>query len=346
MFKKTLSIHTLAAMMLMGGLAFTQMSCSQEQQKEVSQESNNAYDDFKGFVDQTEMKATNVANETEADYERETAQMKADFDSKVAAIDREASTYDDQRRQEVEDLRNRYTTAYDKREATWRTRDTTAMATANNASGSMDSNTANTVDYSTTGKYYTPTKSYSNISAATLPAVYQRFTADIKKNEDNYDIADWRNINADWKRLNARKDELDPTLSSSAKTEIAKQKVEYAAMKSYDKSEARVEQGADAVSSTAKNVAQDAKSTGKDVGQAVGNKAENVAQDAKSTGKDVGHAVGNTAKDVGHAVGNTAEDVGQGAANVGKDAYKGAKKGVKKVGNAVDNVFDGKDKNN
>lgn len=288
MFKKTLSTHALAALLLVGGVSVTQTSCTQNQQKEVSQESDEAYNDFKGFVDQMDAKATGVANETQADYERETAQMKADFDAKVAAVDRYADQYDDQRRQEIEQLRTRYTTAYDNREAAWRNRaggDTAVVM--NNA----DASTSTAADYSTVGKYYTPTRSYSTITPANIPAVYQRFTADIKKNEDRYDIDDWRNINADWKRLNARKDELDPQLSGDAKREIAKQKAEYAALKSYDKSEARVAQGASAVENTAKDVAHGAKEVGKDVGHG-----------AKEVGKDIGHGAAKVGKKVGGAV--------------------------------------------
>ena len=326
MFKKTISTHALAAMMLLGGLSFTQLSCSQDQQRDTAQAGDRAYNNFKGFVDQTEASAANVGNQTQADYDQETARMKADFDARVASVDSAASQYDDQRRQEIEQLRNRYTAAYDQREATWRNRDTTATAMnmttdadgSMSSSGSASSPSSSDAEYGTMGKYYKPTKSYSNISAASLPAVYKQFTDEVNQNKDNYDIADWRNVNSDWKRLNARKDELDPTLSGDAKREIAKQKIEYAAVKSYDKTTIRAEQGADAVAGAGKDV----------------------YKGAKSVGKDVGHTAGK----VGSKVGNTAADVGEGAANVGKDAYKGAKKGVKKVGNAIGDVLDGKDK--
>ena len=328
MFKKTLSIHTLAAMMLLGGLSFTQLSCSQDQQRETAQTGDRAYNNFKGFVDQTEASATNVANETQEDYDRETAQMKADFDAQVASVDSVANQYDDQRRQEIEQLRNRYTAAYDKREAAWRNRDATATAMNTDADGSTSAMADSGEEYGATGKYYKPMKSYANVSAAGLPTVYKQFTDEVNKNKDNYDIADWRNVNSDWKRLNARKDELDPTLSGDAKTEIAKQKVEYAAVKSYDKTTIRAKQGADAVAGTAKDAYKGAKSVGKDVGNTAVNVGEKVGDKAGDVGKDVGHA---------------AAKVGKGAANVGEDAYKGTKKGVKKVGNAIGNVFDGKD---
>ena len=333
MFKKTLSIHTLAAMMLLGGLSFTQLSCSQDQQRETAQTGDRAYNNFKGFVDQAEASATNVGNETQEDYDRETAQMKANFDAQVASVDSAAGQYDDQRRQEIEQLRNRYTAAYDKREAAWRDHSATAMNTdadgSMSSSGTMDNEVDSGKEYATMGKYYKPMKSYTSVSAAALPAVYKKFTDDVNKNKDNYDIADWRNVNSDWKRLNARKDELDPTLSGDAKREIAKQKVEYAAVKSYDKTTLRAEQGADAVAGTAKDAYKGAKSVGKDVG---------------NTAVNVGEKVGDKAGDVGKDVGHTAAKVGEGAADVGKDAYKGAKKGVKKVGSAIGNVFDGKDK--
>lgn len=301
MLRKSLTVNALAAVMLLGGVAFTQTSCSQADKKEVSAESDQAYQDFQTFVSDTEAKADATTDQVEADYERETAQMKTDFDAKVAAVDKYADQYDDNRRQEVEALRTRYTAAYDKREAARRNNGTSA------SSGTATGGTM------TMGKYYKPSNPASRITAANARATYEAFVNDIKRNEDRYDINDWRNINAEWRALDEAYDKVKGDIPTKDLAEIQKEKLKYAAFKSYDKTEARVAQGADAVSGEAKEV-----------------KAETADERSK-----VGQAVSNTASDVKDA----GKDVGQGAAKVGKDVGQGAAKVGKKVGGAVKGAY-------
>lgn len=307
MLRKTLTINALSAVMLMGGVAFTQTSCSQADKKEVAGESDQAYQDFQTFVSDTEAKADAVASETEADYERETAQLKSDFDAKVAAVDKYADQYDDARRQEVEALRTRYTTAYDKREAAWNSRSATA-STGTDAAG-MATSTAATKP----GKYYKPMSPAAQLTAANARTTYEKFVQNIKQNEDRYDIDDWRYINTEWRALDEAYDKVKGDIPAKDLAEIQKEKLKYAAFKSYDKTEARVAQGADAVSGEAKEV-----------------KAETADERSK-----VGQAISNTASDVKDA----GKDVGQGAAKVGKDVGQGAAKVGKKVGGAVKGAY-------
>jgi hypothetical protein len=327
MFRKSLTINALAAVMLLGGVAFTQTSCSQADKKEVSAESDQAYQDFQTFVSDTEAKADATTDQIEADYERETAQMKADFDAKVAAVDKYADQYDDNRRQEVEALRTRYTSAYDKREAAWKNR----SATAGTAAGSTA--TGGTM---TMGKYYKPSSPASRITAANARATYEAFVNDIKKNEDRYDIDDWRNINAEWRALDEAYDKVKGDIPAKDLAEIQKEKLKYAAFKSYDKTEARVAQGADAVSGEAKEVKAETADERSKVGQAV----SNTASDVKEAGKDVGQGAAKVGKDVGQGAAKVGKDVGQGAAKVGRKvggAVKGAYKDVKAEVKNTDN---------
>jgi len=284
MLKRTFSASAIAASLLLGGLSFTQISCTENQQKEVSQESDQAYNDFKGFVDETEMKAQNVANETEADYERENAQLKADYDTKVAAVDRYADSYDDQRKQELDQLRTRYTTASDARTATWTSRP--SMAADGTASVPADGTSVKM------GKYYKPmTSEITTMTPQNALAKYNAFVNTVDRNKSSYDIDDWNNINADWRAMDARYDQIKDQLSAADKRQIAEEKGKYAAFKSVDKTKIRAEQGANAVANTAEDVAHGAKEAGKDVGQG-----------AKEVGKDIGHGAAKAGKAVGGAV--------------------------------------------
>ncbi|PJJ59717.1 hypothetical protein [Hymenobacter chitinivorans] len=300
MFKKHLSIHALSAFLLLGGATFTQTSCSQADKKEVSQDSNQAYEDFKTFVTSAETKADNVADQAEADYERETAEMKSEFDAKVTAVDKYADQYDDTRRQEIEQLRTRYTTAFDKRDMAWKNRPNAVAGTATGG---------------TTTRLYEPAAGkYGALTAANIRGTYEAFTAQIKENENRYGIEDWRAVNADWKALDERYDQIKKDVSTADRAEIAKEKLKYAAFKSYDKTEARVAQGADAVSGEAKEVSADTR----DERQAVGTAASNTATDVKDAGKTVGQKIGNAAKKVGEKT---------------KEGYKEVKSEVKNTDN-------------
>jgi hypothetical protein len=276
MLRKTLTLQALAATLLLGGAAFT--SCNQAQKQEVSADSEQAYNDFKTFVSDTEAKVDAVANEAEADYERETAQLKSDFDAKVASVDRYTEQYDDARRQEIELLRTRYTTAFDKREMAWKNRP--------GATAAM-SGTAATAGTAPAGKYYKLSSPASRVTAANAREIYETFVKDIKVNEDKYDINDWRNINAEWRALDEAYDKIKKDIPARDLAEIQKEKLKYAAFKSYDKAEARAAQGADATERGAENVAAETQ----DERSAVGRAASNTASDVKNAGKKVGGAV-------------------------------------------------------
>lgn len=284
MFKRTFSASAIAASLLLGGLSFTQISCTENQQKEASQESDQAYNDFKNFVDETEMKAQNAANETEADYERETAQLEADYDAKLAAVDRYADSYDDQRKQELDQLRNRYTTASDARTTTWTSRPATTA----------DGTAAVPTDGTTVkmGQYYKPiTTEIAVMTPQNALTKYNAFVNTVDRNKNSYDIDDWNNINADWRAMDARYDQIKDRISDADKRQIAEEKGKYAAFKSVDKTKIRAKQGANAVANTAGDVAHGAKEVGKDIGHGAKEVGKDIGQGAAKAGKAVGGAV-------------------------------------------------------
>ncbi|RYU82410.1 hypothetical protein [Hymenobacter persicinus] len=304
MLKKTLTLNALAALLTIGGLTFTQTSCTQAEKKEVSQESDQAYNDFKDYVATVETtadnEATKAANETEADFNAETARMKADFDAKVAAVDKYADQYDDTRRQEIEQLRTRYTTAYDKRDEAWR-----------NRSGSMSTTTTTAP---TMGKYYTLSNAAAQVTAANARTTYETFVNNVKARENQYDINDWRNINAEWRALDEAYDKVKGDIPAKDLAEIQKEKLKYAAIKSADKTGIRAEQGIDAVKGEAKDAKMETADERSKAGQAI----SNTASDVKDAGKDVGKGAAKVGSKVGNAV---------------KGAYKEVKSEVKNTDN-------------
>lgn len=297
MVKKFITLPALAALLLTG--AVTQTSCSRTEKAEVAQDSEQAYSDFRTFVTNAEINAGMVGDKTEQQWNQETTQLKADYDARVAAAEAGMSGWDEARRTEYDQLKTRYTTAYDKRSAAWSSR---TGATA--ASGTP----------SKLGKYYKPSSPAAQITAANARTTYEAFVNNIKANENQYDIDDWRNINAEWRALDEAYDKVKGDISANDLAEIQKEKLKYAAFKSYDKAEARTSQGADAVSGAAKEVSAETADERSKVGQA----ASNTASDVKDAGKTVGQKIGNAAKKVGEKT---------------KEGYKEVKSEVKNTDN-------------
>lgn len=334
MFKRTISTHALALLLIGGGMAFTQTSCNRSEQQQTAAETRDSYSEFQDFVANTETRAEQVGNVTEAEYNEESTQLKSDYDTKVAAAEADMANWDDARRTEYEQLKTRYTTAYDRREQAYRNRGTmsaggtdVAMNTNTTTGGSM----SGTESSSMAGSSSTSTNSSGSMSAssasssskmpsnmaASLTAsnarqTYEKFVSMVKQNEDQYQVADWRQINAEWRQLDQKYEGIKDDVSASDKREIAKEKAKYAAFKSYDKTESRVSQGADVVTGNREDAA--AKGGGVRVGETAGN----VAGDAKELGKDVGQG----AVKVGKKVGSTA-----------KGAYKEVKSEIKNTDN-------------
>ena len=136
-------------------------------------------------------------------HERETAQLKAEFDAKVAAVDQYANQYDDARRQEIEALRTRYTAAYDKREATWNNRQKRQRANDSLAAPNSTSS-----GFLQAGQYYQPGNPATQLTAANARAIYESFVLNTKQNESRYTLADWRTINAEWRALDEAYDQV------------------------------------------------------------------------------------------------------------------------------------------
>ncbi|OON70333.1 hypothetical protein [Hymenobacter sp. CRA2] len=298
MFKKVLTTQALALLLLSGGVAFTSASCNRADRQEAAADTDQAYEDFKTFVANTEANAEAVGNKTQAEWDEETNQLKSEYDAKTAAAEASMSSWNDQRKAEYDELKTRYTTAYDKRSTAY-------------GSGSMS---AGGSDATKPGKYYTATNPATQLTAANARQTYEAFVNNIKQNEDKYDIDDWRYIKTEWRALDEAYDKVKGDIPAKDLAEIQKEKLKFAAFKSFDKAEARAAQGADAVSGEARKLDANTQDERSKVGQA----ASNTAHDVKEAGKDVGHGIGHVAKKIGEKT---------------KDGYKEVKSEVKNTDN-------------
>ena len=299
MFKNTLTVHALALLLLGSGVALTTTSCNRADRQEAAAETDQAYDDFKTFVANTETNAEAVGNKSQAEWDEETKQLKDEYDAKVAAAEANMSNWDEARKQEYDQLKTRYTTAYDKRGAAY---------TASMSAGGSSAMPAKP------GKYYKPMSPAAQLTAANARQTYESFVSNVKANLDQYDLEDWRYINGEWRALDEAYDKVKGNIPAKDLAEIQKEKLKYAAFKSVDKTQIRTEQGI----AGAKDGAQEVEADTRDERSKVGQAASNTAQDVKQAGKDVGHGIGHVAKKIGEKT---------------KEGYKEVKSEVKNTDN-------------
>lgn len=291
MFQLRFNTLLLATSLLAGGSTLALSSCSSNSKKEVSQEGQRAYENLQTYVTEAETTPTTTVPDT--------------FAARVAATQRYSAEYDTAQQAEIRRLQQRYMAAQSAAATSTATASTdTTSAVAPIAPTTTTVAPAPAPAGEAPAKLYKATSPAAALTAANARATYEAFVQRVKANEDKYEIGDWRVINAEWRALDQKYDQIKSNVSGKDKAEIAKEKLKYAAFKSFDKTESRVSQGADVVT---------------------GDKAE--AQ-AKGKGVQVERAAKNTGSDVKEA----GKEIGQGAAKVGK-----------KVGGAVKGVFDGKD---
>ncbi|MDF7815435.1 DUF6565 domain-containing protein [Hymenobacter sp. YC55] len=289
-----LPTYLLVTALLTGGSTIALTSCSTNEKKEVSQQGQQAYDKLESYVSEVE---TNPA-----------AALPDTFATRLTAVQQYAAEYDTTRQAEIRRLEERYNQVQSASMAATATASTDTLA---RPIAAAETAVAPVRASEAPAKLYKASSPAAAMTAANARSTYEAFIQKVKANEDNYEIGDWRAVNADWRAMDKKYDQIKDDVSGKDKAEIAKEKLKYAAFKSFDKTESRVSQAGDVVSGDMDDAK--AKGGGVRVGQTaknVGSDAVGVAKDAKETGKDIG---------------------------------KGAVKVGKKVGGAVKGVFDGKD---
>lgn len=297
----------LTTVLLASGSSLTLTSCSSNNQTEASLPGRQAIERLESYLSEVEINPARALPDS--------------FATRLTAAQQYVAQEDTAQQTQIRRLEARYNRAQSAnaaRPAIAGTDSTTAMTAAPDATPAL----AAPATRETPAPRYKTSLPAAAMTAANARQTYEAFVQNVKANEDNYEIGDWRAVNADWRALDRKYDQLKGDVSGKDKAEITKEKLKYAAFKSFDKAEGRVSQAGDVVSGNTEEA--QAKGGGVQIKQTAKNvrsDAVRLAEDAKETGKDIGHGAKETGK-----------DVGQGAAKAGK-----------KIGGTVKDVFDGKD---
>jgi predicted small secreted protein len=266
--KKTFRSH-IFIYLLAAGLAGTQIGCSTDTKKTetttAGNESETAYNDFRGYVSSVESSTTDSAN-----WQSASTQSRQEYDAKVAALDQYNTDYDEARRQEIEALKGRYNTYWDQQLARYN-------AEATSVNGGV------AADYRTEG--------LATTSAADIRKAYESLITRIQSNKDSYTKEDWKAINNYYISLDDRKNAVQSELSDKDKLEIGKAKAKYVALRTAARFDPDVSKAASDVENTAENVGSDIKEGAKTGAQKVGNAAEKAGSEVKAGAKNLRNKV-------------------------------------------------------
>ncbi|UOQ78015.1 hypothetical protein MUN84_05180 [Hymenobacter sp. 5516J-16] len=235
MFKQHINAAVLAGLLLASS-ATTFTSCSSKDKKEVSEQGQRAYDNLQAYVSEAETNPTTTVPDT--------------FAARLAAAQQYNAEYDTTQQAEIQRLQERYSRAQSGSSAS-----ASATASTDTTGAMMTTESATTTSVAATStpaneapaKLYKASNPATAMTAANARQTYEAFIQRVKANEDKYEIGDWRVINAEWRAMDKKYDQIKDEVSTKDKAEISKEKLKYAAFKSYDKTESRVSQGGDVV---------------------------------------------------------------------------------------------------
>jgi hypothetical protein len=290
--KKLFEIHILTYL-LATSLAITQISCSSTENKQAYHDGETAYNDFRNYV-------TTVENATIADsvdLQTASTMSRQEYDAKVASLDQYSSEYDEARRQEIEDLKGRYNTYWDKQVAQYN-----AQATSRHGGLAPGFNT----------------EGLSSIPATSIRLAYEGLIAQIQANKDSYTHQDWKAINDYYLALDERKNAVQSELSDKDKYEIGKAKAKYVALR------------------TAARFDPDVSEAASDVGDAAGKAGRKIDTTAEKVGAEIKHGAKTGAKKAGHAAEKTGREIDEKAEKVGSEVKSTTKKAANKVDSKID----------
>jgi hypothetical protein len=290
--KKLLRIHILIYLLAIG-LAGTQISCSSTENKQAYNDRETAYNDFRNYV-------TSVENSTIADsvdLQTASTQSRQEYDAKVATLDQYSSKYDEARRQEIEDLKGRYNTYWDKQIAQYNAQGTSRH-------GGL------AVDFST--------EELAAMPAASIRQAYEALIANIQAHKDSYTHQDWKSINDYYLTLDERKNAVQSELSDKDKYEIGKAKAKYVAMR------------------TAARFDPDVSEAASDVGDAAEKAGRKIDNTAGKVGSEIKEGAKTGLKKTGHAAKKTGQKLDEKAEKAGSQVKSTTKKAANKVDSKID----------
>jgi hypothetical protein len=291
--KKQLRIHILSYL-LAAGLALTQINCSRSETQQARNESETAYNDFRDYVTSVENSTTSDS----VDWQAASTWSRQEYDAKVAALDQHSKAFDEARRQEIEDLKGRYNTYWDKQLAHYN-----AEATSVNGGLAADFRTEN----------------LATTPAANVRQAYEDLIANIQAHKDSYRPEDWKAINDYYLALDDRKNAVQRELSDKDKYEIGKAKAQYVALRTAARFDPDVSEAATEVGNAAENAS-----------RKIDNTAEKVGADVKQGVKTGARKVGDAAEKAGRKIDNTAQ-------KAGAEVKSGVQKAANKIDSKIDN---------
>lgn len=279
---KNLFRQNILAYLLVGGLLSIQFSCSTSNKETAATtgteqdatanagDSETAYTEFRDYV--TNVENASGTSSDSANMARTSANSRAEYDARLARVDKYSTQYDNARRQEIEDLKMRY--------STWETQGNSqngGMSAGTRMSGTSVNGGAaadfNTSDVATT-------------SAINVRMAYENFVNRVAANKDNYTKADWQAAERYFQALDDRKNAVQSQLTDKDKYEIGKAKAKYTAIKA-GRAGIDVSEAGNTISDEGQEVGSEVKDATKSGAKKVGNAAEKAGSKVKSTTKNV-----------------------------------------------------------
>ena len=193
------------------------LACNGQQENE---ENEQAFTEYKTFVTETENRANTELTETEARamrqsamdtslWQKESAELNQDFESRKNRVDANLDSYDEARRKEIADLEQRYNVAVKKQEEKYRN-----VSRRYRLRSDLLGLPVNADDM-------------SSINAAALPGVYERFVERLNGEAENLEQSDWEMVEGWWLALNNRRNELQGQLNTNATATINRASEKY-----------------------------------------------------------------------------------------------------------------------
>ncbi|MFC5271730.1 DUF6565 domain-containing protein [Adhaeribacter terreus] len=265
------------ALLVTAGLIFGSTACSKSERvetettventgTEIKNESEEAYNNFKNWIDEKE-RDTAYVYDSDRDWTEEISDREEAYNERVAALDKNAKYYDDARRAEIEEMKTRYNTSWQTRRATYA------------SYGKADS--LRPVYLTTPEK----AEDLNALTPANIRAAYENFVAKVQENKETYTNADWQVVDAMWSDLDDRKNAIQEQLSAKDKYEIGKAKTKYQAMKAASKTGNTAEKVGSNVKEGVKTGAEKTGDAAKEGGSKVGNAASKTGSAIKDTYK-------------------------------------------------------------
>src|SRR5690349_2506387 len=170
------------SLLIASGLLFTTAACSRTETetnnnttttKTTSGDGDEAYSSYRTYVEDAE-RDTAYVYDSNRDWNKEISDREAAYNERLANVNKYSNDYDETRKAELEDLKNRYNTNWESRRETY---------TSYGRAGTMRQELLSVKESAT---------DLSSLTAANIRAAYENFVKTVENNKKNYTNADWQ----------------------------------------------------------------------------------------------------------------------------------------------------------